>query len=584
MSCTTLTCPTGDKNQIFFTMIASVSFRSLALITLLSSASHGAPFEDLVVSLPGFDEALPSPQFSGYLDASSGCDTETNGPLCQIHYWLALKEDSNRPWDAPLLLWLNGGPGGTSIMGMLQENGPLLINATGGLHRNPYAWTKVANLLVLESPIGVGYSYCSRQAEQNKPCVNNDIDTATATRAALVDFFTKFPELSDRPFYLTGESYAGVYIPTLAKELLDHAPQIQLKGIALADPCTDNTAQRESMDHLWYSHKNGLVDDDVFDTLWNQCGARLGNPLMDGNVRQKTAKELGLHVDPKCSLAFRKFIMSSSFALNHKWKNLYVDGYALFAPTSFQENNDMAAYMQRDDVRQALHVDDAPSMITWPTSGVGFNYTKQYDACNHFFDPDDAYNVSMTSMIDFHRYIAPRLDKTWIINGDADPCVSYEGTAVAIKRLGFSELDGGSYRPWFYHHSAASLKLLAEKAPRFGSNLLSHDIGVQMGGEVVDYEHGVAFATVHGSGHMVPQFRPQAALRIIQQLVASPTSFEEAVLLSPLMPVNKTLTEMSDDDFEKAMNEWTEKAKTYALNGKSNMFMGGLDQAFAAEE
>ena len=55
---------------------------------------------------------------------------------------------------APVVLWLNGGPGSSSILGMLQEMGPLLINATGGLMANPYAWTKQANLLVLESPAG----------------------------------------------------------------------------------------------------------------------------------------------------------------------------------------------------------------------------------------------------------------------------------------------------------------------------------------------------------------------------------------------------------------------------------------------
>ena len=52
------------------------------------------------------------------------------------------------------------GPGSSSILGMLQEQGPLLINQTGGLFENPYAWTKLGHLVVLESPAGVGYSYC----------------------------------------------------------------------------------------------------------------------------------------------------------------------------------------------------------------------------------------------------------------------------------------------------------------------------------------------------------------------------------------------------------------------------------------
>jgi cathepsin A (carboxypeptidase C) len=128
-----------------------------------------------------------------------------------------------------------------------------LINATGGLMNNPWGWTRIVNLLILEAPIGVGFSYCSRQLE-GKVCKNTDRYTATASRAGLVDFFTtKFPELQKNEFYITGESYAGVYIPTLTKEILDHPSSkglINLKGVAVGDPCTDNDAQKDSMDPL----------------------------------------------------------------------------------------------------------------------------------------------------------------------------------------------------------------------------------------------------------------------------------------------------------------------------------------------
>jgi len=69
-----------------------------------------------------------------------------------------------------------------------------------------------------------------------------------------------------------------------------------------------------------------------------------------------------------------------------------------------------------------------------------------------------------------------------------------------VKRFDFQELDGGSYRPWFYNQTKASLEVLAEKAPLFGPNLLAVDVGAQMGGEVVNYEHNLAFLTFHGSG------------------------------------------------------------------------------------
>lgn len=208
---------------------------SLACTTVLLSApfAQGTCLEDLIDELPDYGRP-PTPQFSGFLDASAGCDVATNGPECQLHYWLALAEE--KPSEAPVVLWLNGGPGSSSILGFLQEEGPLLMSAKGGLMKNPWSWTKYVNLIALEAPIGVGYSYCSRQKDDKKPCKNTDRYTASASRAALVDFFTnKFPEFKSNPFYITGESYAGVYIPTLTKEILDNS-DLNLKGIAVGDP------------------------------------------------------------------------------------------------------------------------------------------------------------------------------------------------------------------------------------------------------------------------------------------------------------------------------------------------------------
>ena len=167
--------------------------------------AHAAPLADAVASLPGFGPP-PSPMYSGFLDATAA-DPEQG---VHLHYWLALAmEDAAGP-AAPTVLWLNGGPGSSSILGMLQEHGPLLINATGGLTLNPYAWTRRANLVVLESPAGVGYSYCKGSlATPRQGCANTDNSTARAARVAMQDFFEhKFPELAATDFYIAGESYA----------------------------------------------------------------------------------------------------------------------------------------------------------------------------------------------------------------------------------------------------------------------------------------------------------------------------------------------------------------------------------------
>ena len=82
-----------------------------------------------------------------------------------------------------MVLWLNGGPGASSVIGMLSEQGPLITDNAGQLMKNPYAWTDIANLLVVESPAGVGYSYCEAMRSGGS-CANTDVSTAKALHAA----------------------------------------------------------------------------------------------------------------------------------------------------------------------------------------------------------------------------------------------------------------------------------------------------------------------------------------------------------------------------------------------------------------
>lgn len=218
------------------------------MLALALAASCGSPAGDAISGLPGFGRP-PTPMWSGYLDASAAADGT------HLFYWFA--QSTRADWaSAPVVLWLNGGPGSSSVCGMLMEAGPLLLDKHGTLLANPYAWTSAANFLVLESPAGVGHSYCKEQLVGG-PCINTDNSTASAAHAALSTFFThKFPELAPNKFYITGESYAGVYIPTLAERILSSNRQIgsgsgrriNLVGLAVGDPCTDNEAQAQSMD------------------------------------------------------------------------------------------------------------------------------------------------------------------------------------------------------------------------------------------------------------------------------------------------------------------------------------------------
>eukprot|EP00957_Ditylum_brightwellii_P190266 14482842-Ditylum_brightwellii.AAC.1 len=196
----------------------------------------------------------------------------------------------------------------------------------------------------------------------------------------------------------------------------------------------------------------------------------------------------------------------------------------------------MADWMMLPQVRSALHMTNSPA-TQWPGPSYNWNYEKKYAACTDLTRSEDT-----PSMIDIYHNIAPRMPgRIMVFNGDTDPCVTYEGTRTAIQKVGFEKVS--SYRPWFYNATAASLSLLKEKDPLFGPALSSMPSGPQMGGHVVDYEHGLSFATVHGAGHMVPQFRPQPSLTMLNHVISGE-------MLSPSLPSDVDLASMTEREFE----------------------------------
>ncbi|ETO17404.1 hypothetical protein RFI_19917 [Reticulomyxa filosa] len=193
----------------------------LALVTLLFllNRSWGAIDSDLVTELPGWNGSLPSKQYSGLLELPNN-----DGVPRYYHYWLVQSE--NEPQKDPFVVWYNGGPGASSLLGYFVEHGPfhtndysVELNTTDipVLFYNNYTWTKVANILYLEMPGGVGFSFCG---DPDDPVVNqdpgllcphwNDSSVAQDNYNILNVFFSKYPEFQTNDFYVFGESYAGM--------------------------------------------------------------------------------------------------------------------------------------------------------------------------------------------------------------------------------------------------------------------------------------------------------------------------------------------------------------------------------------
>ncbi|ETV91952.1 hypothetical protein H310_13601 [Aphanomyces invadans] len=194
-----------------------------------------------ISSLPGYNDAKPInfDQYAGHMALPS------NGQ--KMFYWHVESESS--PSTDPLVLWLNGGPGCSSLTGFFGELGPFVVQSDLSVKRNPYAWNRKTNMVFLESPGGVGFSQ-----RVNETLYTDDYTTARAYEF-LEQFFELYPTYKNRDFYVTGESYAGIYVPYLVHKLVkDPIANVKLTGFAIGNAYTDSASDAGSYIDYFYSH------------------------------------------------------------------------------------------------------------------------------------------------------------------------------------------------------------------------------------------------------------------------------------------------------------------------------------------
>ena len=99
----------------------------------------------------------------------------------------------NEPTKDPIIVWFNGGPGCSSLLGFAQEHGPYAMeDNTTTFHKNDWSWNMKANVFYIESPAGVGFSICKDQNE----CKFDDDNSATDNLAVLIALLQEFPEIN----------------------------------------------------------------------------------------------------------------------------------------------------------------------------------------------------------------------------------------------------------------------------------------------------------------------------------------------------------------------------------------------------
>ncbi|XP_024984379.1 serine carboxypeptidase-like 31 [Cynara cardunculus var. scolymus] len=421
--------------------------------------------EDLVINLPG----QPNVDFRHY----AGYVTVNENSGRALFYWFY--EAWTLPEEKPLVLWLNGGPGCSSVgYGATQEIGPFIVSTDGkGLQLNPYSWNREANMLFLESPVGVGFSYSNTTSDYDN--LGDDL-TANDAYAFLHNWFLKFPSYKNKMFYIAGESYAGKYVPELAGLIQDKNKDpllfINLKGILLGNPETSDAEDwRGLIDYAW-SH--AVVSDETHKTVRDSCDFNSNNTWSNEDCSQAVDEVLRQYKEIDIYSLYTSVCFSNSaFAENKAMEVVFKKTTSNMMPRIMGGYDpcldDYAkSYYNKPEVQKALHVADGRQLKNW-------------SICN--MDVFNGWKQSKVSVIPIYNKLIDAKLRIWVYSGDTDGRVPVLSTRYSLSSLGLPITR--AWRPW-YHQK-------------------------QVAGWLQEYE-GLTFATFRGAGHAVPIFKPSESL------------------------------------------------------------------------
>ncbi|KAL1914752.1 uncharacterized protein VTP21DRAFT_8010 [Calcarisporiella thermophila] len=403
-------------------------------------------------------------QYSGYVH------TPTDKHL---FFWFF--EARKDPENAPVTLWLNGGPGCSSLIGLFQELGPCTADNTTAKHR-ANAWNEVSNLLFLDQPAGVGLSYGNISADST---VKSSEDVYTFLQI----FFGHFTKYNKKPFYIFGESYAGHYIPAFAKTIVDNNEKkdsgllnIQLASVGIGNGWTDPLTQ--------YGHYGTYACD---------------NPDIKPLFDKKTCKKIKRDYETKCKPEGQKCYDDISNAKQcgfadelcnnvtyNPFGNLHLNPYDIRVNDTTDLNSDYVNFLRRPEVKGELGVPD--------------NITFQ-DCSDSVYE---AFTKTGDSMVPFHNDVKYLLEKNipvLLYVGDQDFICNWMGNLAwsdALEWSGQAEYTAAKLTEWSLDGKPAG----KQKAFK-----------------------NFVFTTIYQAGHEVPAYQPEVSLHMFRSWLQGKTTF-----------------------------------------------------------
>ncbi|GAB4827172.1 carbohydrate-binding module 1 protein [Ancistrocladus abbreviatus] len=316
-----------------------------------------------------------------------------------------------------------------------------------------------------------------------------------------------YEEFLGNPFFISGESYAGVYVPTLAAEVvkgldLGVKPVINFKGYTVGNGVADEVFDGNAL--VPFTHGMGLISNDLYDSIIKECQGNYYVPTTEscenllakvdeevsglniydilepcyhgsstrsattGNIRLPSSfKKLG---ETKRPLPVRKRMFGRAWPLRAPVRDGIVPMWPQLANSESvpcMDDEVATLWLNNDAVRKALHAEEAKVAGPWELCTDRLSFT--HDA---------------GSMIPYHKNLTSRAYRALIYSGDHDMCVPYTGSEAWTRSMGYKIID--EWRPW-------------------NSN-------GQVAGYTQGYDNNLTFLTIKGAGHTVPEYKPQEAL------------------------------------------------------------------------
>ncbi|EEQ86838.1 carboxypeptidase D [Blastomyces dermatitidis ER-3] len=335
----------------------------LALANLLPVTAKSAA-DYFVDSLPGQPEGPLVKMHAGHIEINP----ETSGNFFFWHFANSHIADKPRT-----IVWLNGGPGCSSEDGALMEIGPYRVTDDHMLNRTDGSWDEFANLLFVDQPVGTGFSYVSTGAYVS------ELDEMTSQFVTFMEkWFELFPHYEKDDLYFAGESYAGQYIPYIARAILDRNKkesvqaqnrQWNLKGLLIGNGWI--SPRHQYLSYLPYAYREGIIQGGTDASL--RVEATISKCMKKLNVEDTTGT---IHI------ADCEDILQTIVDETHKGNrciNMYdirlTDAYSACGMNWPPDLKNIEPYLRYKNVTEALHINsDKQTGWTECSGAVGGNF------------------------------------------------------------------------------------------------------------------------------------------------------------------------------------------------------------------